>query len=98
MRKIPFAGIEITSQRVIGLRGTSELPGRPGSSEGSSAAVCDHHLKQVGLRNYIVAPNSTFLCEIKMNNEFSLLCCMVTLYIARVWVNRIRLPVLHVVS
>ena len=29
MRKIPFAGIELTFQRVRGLRGTSELPGRP---------------------------------------------------------------------
>ena len=29
VRKIPFAGIELTSQRVRGLRGTSELPGRP---------------------------------------------------------------------
>ena len=29
MRKIPFAGIELTSQRVRGLRSTSELPGRP---------------------------------------------------------------------
>ena len=29
-RKIPFAGIEFTPQRVRGLRGTSELPGRPG--------------------------------------------------------------------
>ena len=29
MRKIPFAGIELTSQRIRGLRGTSELPGRP---------------------------------------------------------------------
>ena len=28
MRKIPFAGIELTSQRVRGLRDTSELPGR----------------------------------------------------------------------
>ena len=27
MTKIPFAGIELTSQRVRGLRGTSELPG-----------------------------------------------------------------------
>ena len=27
VRKIPFAGIELTSQRVTGLRGTSELPG-----------------------------------------------------------------------
>ena len=33
MRKIPFAGIELTSQRVRGLRGTSELPGRPASLE-----------------------------------------------------------------
>ena len=29
MRKIPFAGVELTSQRVRELRGTSELPGRP---------------------------------------------------------------------
>ena len=29
VRKIPFAGIELTSQRVRGLRRTSELPGRP---------------------------------------------------------------------
>ena len=29
VRKIPFAGIELTSQRVRGLRCTSELPGRP---------------------------------------------------------------------
>ena len=28
VRKIPFAGIELTSQRVRGLQGTSELPGR----------------------------------------------------------------------
>ena len=33
MRKIPFAGIELTSQRVRGLRGTSELPGRPANTE-----------------------------------------------------------------
>ena len=31
VRKIPFVGIELTSQRVRGLRGTSELPGRPAS-------------------------------------------------------------------
>ena len=29
VRKIPLAGVELTSQRVRGLRGTSELPGRP---------------------------------------------------------------------
>ena len=29
VRKIPFAGVELASQRVRGLRGTSELPGRP---------------------------------------------------------------------
>ena len=34
VRKIPFAGIELTSQRVRGLRGTSELPGRPASGSG----------------------------------------------------------------
>ena len=32
VRKIPFAGIELTAQRVRELRGTSELPGRPASS------------------------------------------------------------------
>ena len=31
VRKVPLAGIELTSQRVRGLRGTSELPGRPAS-------------------------------------------------------------------
>ena len=31
VRKIPFAGIELTSRRVRVLRGTSELPGRPAS-------------------------------------------------------------------
>ena len=30
VRKNPFAGIELMSQRVRGLRGTSELPGQPG--------------------------------------------------------------------
>ena len=34
VRKIPFAGIELTSQRVIGLRGTSELTGRPAMDTG----------------------------------------------------------------
>ena len=33
VRKIPFAGIELTSQRVRGLRGTSELPGREWPAE-----------------------------------------------------------------
>ena len=32
MRKIPFAWIELTFQRVRGLRCTSELPGRPAVS------------------------------------------------------------------
>ena len=35
MRNIPFAGIELTSQRVRGLRGTSELPGRPAVTKDS---------------------------------------------------------------
>ena len=34
VRKIPFAGIKLTSQRVRGLRGTSELPGRPAMYSG----------------------------------------------------------------
>ena len=36
VRKIPFAGIELTSQRVRGLRDTSELPGRPAKNLGIS--------------------------------------------------------------
>ena len=32
VRKIPFAGVELMSQRVRALRGTSELPGRPVST------------------------------------------------------------------
>ena len=49
MRKIPFAGIELTSQRVRGLRGTSELPGRPanvlcfGKSAVDSAGQWESH-------------------------------------------------------
>ena len=39
MRKIPFAGIELTSQRVRGLRVTSELPGRLGIEPKKSALV-----------------------------------------------------------
>ena len=35
MRNIPFAGIELTYQRVRGLRGTSELPGRPAVTKDS---------------------------------------------------------------
>ena len=41
VRKIPFAGIELTSQRVRGLRGTSELPGRV--SVLIVGAECRHH-------------------------------------------------------
>ena len=41
VRKIPFAGIELTSQRVRGLRGTSELPGRPDLIKIScTSAIC----------------------------------------------------------
>ena len=39
MRKIPFAGIELTSQRVRGLRATSELPGRPASGRGTTKYI-----------------------------------------------------------
>ena len=42
VRKIPFAGIELTSQRVRGLRGTSELPGRPAASTVVHAINCDN--------------------------------------------------------
>ena len=40
MRKIPFAGIELTSQRVRGLRGTSELPERPATSGLGPSPFC----------------------------------------------------------
>ena len=53
MRKIPFAGIELTSQRVRGLRGTSELPGREYSSSSSITTV---------LRTlYVFLPDGVFL-------------------------------------
>ena len=43
MRKIPFAGIELTSQRVRGLRGTSELPWRPAFIDLSNTnPACGH--------------------------------------------------------
>ena len=45
VRKIPFAGIELTSQRVRGLRGTSELPGRPALN--SAYQIYDSLLVQV---------------------------------------------------
>ena len=60
VRKIPFAGIELTSQRVSGLRGTSELPGRP-------------------------VPIYICICIVITNSR-------------AVWINRVRLPILLVVS
>ena len=39
-RKIPFAEFELTSQRVRGLRGTSELPGRPALTVLYMAFLC----------------------------------------------------------
>ena len=48
MRKTPFAGIELTSQRVRGLRGTSELPGRPVSTVGISITYEYHNMDQPG--------------------------------------------------
>ena len=44
MRKIPFAGVELTSQRVRGLRGTSELPGRPATVKSNFAILCTNDL------------------------------------------------------
>ena len=41
VRKIPFAGIELTSQRVRGLRGTSELPGRPASKKTNTCYILE---------------------------------------------------------
>ena len=41
VRKISFAGIELTSQRVRGLRGTSDLPGPPAiHKQKYSSTVC----------------------------------------------------------
>ena len=39
VRKIPFAGNELTSQRVRGLRGTSELPGRPYTRQNNTGKI-----------------------------------------------------------
>ena len=50
VRKIPFAGIELTSQRVRGLRGTCELPGRPALN--SAYQIYDSLLVQVSSDAY----------------------------------------------
>ena len=44
VRKITFAGIELTSQRVRGLRGTSELPGRP--------VICSRYLFFLAIESF----------------------------------------------
>ena len=54
VRKIPFAGIELTSQRVRGLRGTSELPGR------SAAGVVGLHFGRLRLGMHI-SPKNIYL-------------------------------------
>ena len=48
MRKIPLAGIELTSQRVRGLRGTSELPGRPAYSRKKCTRYCINTVVNTG--------------------------------------------------
>ena len=44
VRKIPFAGIELTSQRVRGLRGTSELHGSSTTTYEPVAPVAQRYL------------------------------------------------------
>ena len=48
VRKIPFAGIELTSQRVRGLRGTSVLPGRPVIKKNQNAPRPSEHPPVMG--------------------------------------------------
>ena len=57
MRKIPFARIELTSQRVRGLRGTSELPGRP-VGMGQKIRTVQERVGTgiVGTKGYVVLP------------------------------------------
>ena len=53
VRKIPFDGIELTSQRVRGLRGTSELPGRPAYNYiKSSVSIIDTPANRRSNTNY----------------------------------------------
>ena len=55
MRKIPFAGIELTSQRVRGLRGTSELPGRCSWVSREDGTVVEHIMYPVRVTRYLVS-------------------------------------------
>ena len=53
VRKIPFAGVELTSQRVRGLQGTSKLPGRPAAhyvvSMGKAFTITGAFYHRVGI-------------------------------------------------
>ena len=53
MRKIPFAGVELTSQRVRGLRGTSELPGQPALSTEEAVFMGTFSATEVSQKNAI---------------------------------------------
>ena len=60
MRKIPFAGVELKSQGVRGLRGTSELPGRPESRfilEQGHHRRADDHLSTENYVKFVVLFN-----------------------------------------
>ena len=85
VRKIPFAGIELTSQRVRGLRGTSELPGRPADQLIFASLSHTHYWYEMGMLKVSAV---LYTCEN---------VCMVT-HIARVRINRVRLPILLVCS
>ena len=53
VRKIPIAGIELRSQRVRGLRGTSELPGRPATHYNIYIYIYIYYIVQKGYVNCI---------------------------------------------
>ena len=54
MRKIPFAEVELTSQRVRGLRGTSELPWRPASVGDDNSVQPDDMLTLRFIKNGVL--------------------------------------------
>ena len=73
MRKIQFAGVELTFQRVRGLRGTSELPGRP--SHYVLVDFCCFHLTSdasTAVGPYIIPRNMKrfFLSQSTLREEF----------------------------
>ena len=80
MRKIPFAGIELTSKRVRGYM-FNDIYTRSRKPDEKIVGNCCYQSIEYSI---LSIQNSMFIC-------------MVT-HIARVWINRVRLPILLVVN